>query len=274
MVPQHPSKQSRPLTIRTAISLFAAFVWKEAVSCLFAVVIFISLAVTKYFAIPGLPRYDALLAITILTQVALYATKFETRDEVKVIFLFHFIGLSMELFKVHFGSWRYPAPGYTKVWGVPLYSGFMYSSIGSYIVQVWRRLELRLVRWPGPFLTIPLGILIYLNFFTDQFGIDLRWWLMLALLAVLFRTQVQFRLRDTDLRMPLLLSFLSVGFCIWLGENIATYLGAWQYPYQAAGWQMVTLNKIGSWSLLVIISFLIVAELKRVKEGDGVLLKR
>ena len=62
-----------------------------------------------------------------------------------------------------------------------------------------------------------------------------------------------------------LLAFVLVGFFIWIAENIATFLGAWQYPHQAAAWAPVHLQKVGSWSLLVILSFIIVAQLKHVK---------
>lgn len=64
--------------------------------------------------------------------------------------------------------------------------------------------------------------------------------------------------------MPLTLAFFLVGFFIWIAENIATFFGAWVYPYQAGQWAIVGPNKISSWMLLVIISFIIVAALKQV----------
>jgi uncharacterized membrane protein YoaT (DUF817 family) len=57
--------------------------------------------------------------------------KLETIDELKVICLFHIIGLILELYKVHMGSWSYPEEGWSKIQGVPLYSGFMYASVAS-----------------------------------------------------------------------------------------------------------------------------------------------
>lgn len=68
-------------------------------------------------------------------------------------------------------------------------------------------------------------------------------------------------------RMPLVLAFAIVGFFIWLAENIATFLGAWQYPDQHGRWELVGSGKISSWFLLVIISVIIVAQLKHVKAG-------
>jgi len=61
------------------------------------------------------------------------------------------------------------------------------------------------------------------------------------------------------------LSFALVGFFICIAENIATFFGAWKYACQHTGWQMVAWHKITSWGLLVIVSFIIVAQLKRVK---------
>jgi uncharacterized membrane protein YoaT (DUF817 family) len=69
-------------------------------------------------------------------------------------------------------------------------------------------------------------------------------------------------------RMPILLSFALIGFFIWIAENISTFFGAWQYPNQKHGWQMVHLSKISSWFLLVIISIVIVANLKKTKYPD------
>jgi uncharacterized membrane protein YoaT (DUF817 family) len=64
-----------------------------------------------------------------------------------------------------------------------------------------------------------------------------------------------------------LIIFICMGFLIWIAENIATYFGAWKYPGQLEQWTIVGFGKIGSWFLLVIISIVIVANLKL---GDGI----
>lgn len=70
--------------------------------------------------------------------------------------------------------------------------------------------------------------------------------------------------------MHVVLSFLLIGFFIWLAENISTFMGAWAYPNQEHTWHIVHLGKISSWFLLVVISVIIVAQLKRVKGArDG-----
>jgi len=242
---------------------------QQALSCVFPVVIFASLAITRYVPLPFLPRYDWLLAICLLMQWWMIRAGLETKDELKVVCLFHLIGLALEIFKVHMGSWSYPEPGYLKAFGVPLYSGFMYASVASYMCQAWRRLRLELVRWPSHALVVPLAAAIYLNFFTHHYWVDIRWWLTGLVFIVFLPTWVRFEVNGARYRMPLALSFVLIGFFIWIAENIATFFGAWQYPDQAAAWRLVHPGKFSSWFLLVIVSFLIVAALKRVKEGRG-----
>lgn len=84
-----------------------------------------------------------------------------------------------------------------------------------------------------------------------------------------WRTWIIYRVRNVTYRMPLTLAFVIVGFFIWLAENIATFFNAWKYPDQHQAWQMVGFGKISSWFLLVIISVIIVAQLKHVKAGRG-----
>lgn len=160
-----------------AIKQIVHFGWEQALSCLFPAVIFASLAITQIIPLPFLPRYDWLLIICVLMQLWMVRSGLETRDELKVITLFHLIGLALELFKVHMGSWSYPEEGYSKIFGVPLYSGFMYASVASYLCQAWRRLNVELIKWPPFFAVVPLAAAIYLNFFTHHFSIDFRWWL-------------------------------------------------------------------------------------------------
>lgn len=248
---------------------FIRFGWVQAWSCLFPVVIFASLAITQLIQIPWLPRYDLLLLICLAMQVWMVRSGLETRDELKVITLFHLIGLALEIFKVHMGSWSYPGEGYSKVFGVPLYSGFMYASVASYLCQAWRRLKVELVRWPPFPVVVPLAGMIYLNFFTHHYWIDVRWWLSALVLLVFWRTWVTYEVGGTRYRMPLALSFVLIGFFIWIAENVATFFGAWEYPDQSVSWRIVHFGKVSSWLLLVIVSFLIVATLKLVKDRQA-----
>lgn len=243
------------------------FGYEQAMSCLFPVAIFGTLALSSIVPIPYVHRYDAILLVLLGVQYLMYRSGLETRDEIKVICVFHLIGLALELYKVRMGSWSYPEPGLTKWFGVPLYSGFMYASVASYMCQVWRRLRMDMTGWPGMAASMLLGGAIYFNFFTHHFLPDVRWWLTALVFIVFWKTWIIYRVRATTYRMPLSLAFIIVGFFIWLAENIATFLGAWTYPDQHQTWHMVGFGKISSWFLLVIISVIIVAQLKHVKAG-------
>jgi uncharacterized membrane protein YoaT (DUF817 family) len=138
----------------------------------------------------------------------------------------------------------------------------MHASVASFLIQVWHRLDLRMERWPHRLLVVPLGVAIYLNFFTHHFVTDLRWFLMLAVAVLFFRTRMVATNTDKPRTIPLVGTFAGLGFFIWIAENLGTFLGAWAYPNQREHWQLVHIGKINAWFLLSIISFLLVAQLK------------
>jgi uncharacterized membrane protein YoaT (DUF817 family) len=253
--------------VRAAAVEFLVFGLKQARACVFAGSFFALLAVSKAVDVPGLARYDLLFLGAIALQALLVVARIETLDEIKVIALFHVLGLALEIFKTSpsIRSWSYPEPGIFKIAGVPLYSGFMYAAVGSYMCQAWRLLDLDLERYPSHAISVPLAAGIYLNFFTHHALPDVRWILAGLVFAAFFRTRVLFTATTPRRRMPLALSFLLIGFFVWVAENIATYFGAWTYPNQRDGWRPVGLGKIGSWGLLVILSFILIADLKHLK---------
>jgi uncharacterized membrane protein YoaT (DUF817 family) len=192
----------------------------------------------------------------------------ETKDEVKVIFLFHIIGLILELYKTSpgIGSWSYPEGGILKIATVPLYSGFMYAAIGSYISQAWKIFKLELTNYKHYLISVFLCLLIYINFFTNHFFYDFRLFLIAAIFILFWKTKVYFTVIIKKREMPLNLAFLLIAFFVWVAENISTYLGAWKYPNQIHIWTAVSTQKITSWFLMVIISFILVAYLKHFKK--------
>jgi uncharacterized membrane protein YoaT (DUF817 family) len=246
---------------------FLIFGLKQARACIFAGSFLALLMVAGYVHIPGLVRADILFVGAILIQVVIIATKLETVDEAKVILLFHLIGLALELYKTSpaVGSWSYPEPGFFRIATVPLYSGFMYASVGSYIAQAWKIFKLELVNPPSYPLSGALSVAIYLNFFTNHFFYDFRWLLSVAVVLVYRRTWVTYLVTTKHRRMPLAVSFILIAAFIWIAENIGTFYGAWLYPHQVHAWSVVSLQKVSSWSLLVIISFVLIAYLKHVK---------
>ena len=241
------------------------FAWLEAQCCLFAVLFFLGLALVRVLPLPVDPA-DALLVWCLAVTLVLWLVGWETGREVAVIFGFHLVGLALELFKVRQGSWSYPDTGHASIGGVPLYSGFMYAAVGSYVCQAWRRFHLRITGYrPGA--TAVVAGLVYLNFFTSSVTRDVRLPLAVALLVVTRRTWVHFTVGRRRYAMPLALSFGLIGFFLWVAENAATWLRAWQYPSQESVWTLVHAAKLGSWSLLVVVSIVLVAAVKS-REGQ------
>jgi uncharacterized membrane protein YoaT (DUF817 family) len=244
------------------------FARKQARACVFAGSFFILLFLSHHLPLGPLPRYDFLFLAALVIQGILYFTKIETKDEIKTIALFHLLGLALELYKTHpsIGSWTYPEFGYLKISTVPLYSGFMYAAVGSYLSQAWRIMKLKLtgpVRYRAAAI---LGVVIYINFFTNHYLSDIRWFLIPLVFIVFWGVSAEFTVTDKTRRMPIAISFLLIAFFIWIAENISTYYGAWKYPNQLTTWQMVSFGKITSWYLLVIISFILIANLKHMKK--------
>lgn len=246
---------------------FLHFGIKEARACIFAGSFFFLLFLSHRIYLFGMYRYDFLFVAAVLLQIILLLTKIESLDELKAIAAFHLIGFCLEVFKTHpsVGSWSYPEPGYLKIMNVPLYSGFMYSAVASYVIQAWRLFDLRVKDHPSLPVAWALAISIYLNFFTHHFIYDLRWVFVFLTCMAFRKADVYFTPRTEEYRMSLLLSFILIGFFIWFAENIATFLGAWKYPNQMKTWSQVHIGKWNSWSLLVIMTFIIVTNLKSIK---------
>lgn len=246
---------------------FLYFGIKEARACLFVGLFFAAVFSVPREGLLGLPRYDVLLLVALAIQAWMVWAKLETMDEFKAVMIFHIVGFALEVFKTSSGikSWAYPDFAYTKLFGVPLFSGFMYAAVGSYIIQAWRLLELRVVHHPPYWMAGTVAILIYANFFTHHYIGDYRWYIAACALGLYARSAVVFRPLDRERKMPLLLSFVLIGFFIWLAENISTFFGIWKYPNQLGAWSAVHIGKWSSWSLLVIMTFTIVSNLKHIK---------
>src|SRR3989344_5027954 len=142
----------------------------------------------------------------------------------------------------------------------------MYAAIGSYISQAWKIFKLELVNYKHYLISVFLCLLIYINFFTNHYMYDFRLFLIMGVFIFFWKTRVYFTVTDIPGWMPMNLAFLLIAFFIWVAENISTYLGAWQYPNQIHAWKVVSTQKITSWFLMVIISFILVAYLKHFKK--------
>lgn len=247
-----------------ALAEFVMFVLKQGWACLFGGLLLIAIISTKMVWQDDWPlhRYDALFLFAIGTQALFLALRLETWEEARVILLFHLTGTAMEWFKVHAGSWAYPEPGVFKLMGVPLFSGFMYASVGSYMARVIRIFDMRFAPYPPFWMTLALAVAIYVNFFAHHFLPDIRLVLFAATVILFARTRIWFRISDRDWWMPLPVAALLSSFALWVAENVGTATGTWLYSGQMPG-EWVSFAKLGSWYLLLYVAFVTVTVVVR-----------
>ncbi len=206
-------------------------------------------------------RSDFIFVMVVAAQVWLLATGRETPREAAVIAVFHVVGVAMEVFKTAVGSWHYPEPALFAIGGVPLFTGFMYSAVGSYIARFWRLSDMRLERAPPFWAAALLGAAIYANFYTHHYVMDIRLALFAVIVLLYGRTMARFGADGP--RVPLLAFFALAAVLIYVAENIGSVTGTWLYPNQEAGWRPVPPGKLGSWFLLMTISFVLVWSIRR-----------
>lgn len=239
---------------------FLLFGLKQAWACLFGGLMLALLLGTHLFWPDDSPiaRYDFLVLASLAVQVLLLATKLERWDEAVVIFIFHVVGTIMEIFKTAQGSWIYPEESVLRIAGVPLFSGFMYACVGSYVARAMRLFEIRFVRYPPLWTTWALALLAYVNFFTHHYTIDIRLGLFAFSALIFWRTLFEFTPDQKPRHMPMLVGLLLVSLFIWFAENLGTFAAAWVYPSQQDGWHLVPIDKMGAWYLLMLLSFVLV----------------
>ena len=248
-----------------AIFEFISFGIKQAWACLFGGLMLAMLIGTYLFypAEASLARYDFITLMAVLIQGLMLLFKLETWEEARIILIFHIVGTVMEIFKTHMGSWVYPEPAILHIMGVPLFSGFMYACVGSYIARVWRIFDFRFDRFPPLKWQALLAVLVYINFFAHHYLPDIRWALFLGSALLYGPAVIWFKADEEHRPIPLILGLVLVALFIWFAENIGTFARAWSYPGQESGWHMVSLAKLGSWYLLMLISFVLVAWVHR-----------
>lgn len=240
---------------------FLLFGLKQAWACLFGGLMLALILGTRFFWPDEAPlaRYDFLVLASVAVQAMLLATKLERWDEALVILVFHVVGTVMEIFKTAHGSWIYPEESLLRIGGVPLFSGFMYACIGSYIARIWRLFDVKFIRYPPLWTTWTLALLAYVNFFTHHYVLDIRGGLFAFSMLIFWRTWFVFTPDLKPRRMPMLVGLLLVSLFIWFAENLGTFAAAWVYPSQADGWRLVPIDKMGAWYLLLLLSFVLVS---------------
>lgn len=244
---------------------FLRFGMKQAWACLFGGAM-VALMIGTYLWYPAsafLPRYDFLFLAALAIQAGLLIFRLETLEEAKIIFIYHVVGTAMEIFKTSVGSWIYPEEAFFRIGGVPLFTGFMYACIGSYTCRAWRLFHFRFESHPPLWTLAVLSAAVYVNFFSHHYLPDIRILLFGCAAVLLFRTKIYFTNWRTPRWMPLLLGLFLVALFIWIAENVGTATRTWIYPNQTQGWSMVSLGKLGSWFLLLLLSWTLVVTVKR-----------
>ena len=250
----------------TTLVIIGKLLWAS----LFAGLILAGIVATKAFWPADAPiyRYDALVIYAVGLQVLFLWLRLETFEEARVIILFNLAGTAMELFKVNAGSWDYPEPGILQLSGVPLFAGFMYASVGSFIARAVRLFDMQFAPYPPFWTTVVLAVVIYINFFARHALPDIRLVLFAATVVLFFRTRVGFTMSNRRVSVPMLLAAFITSFALWVAENIGTYTGTWTYPGQGMS-DLVSFQTMGSWYLLSWVCFVTVTLVSRDALGPA-----
>lgn len=242
------------------------FFKRQISASIFGLFLLTVIVLTKYYYpfSPYLHRYDFIFIMAVIFQCLLVILKYETKDETVVIIVFHILAVIMELFKTsdNIAAWHYPEEYLLGINNVPLFTGFMYSAVGSYLARSWKIFDIKFSNYPKLEFTIVLVTLIYINFFTQHYLYDIRLFLLLASFGLFYYTRVHIKMAIKQIEVPLLAIWIFIAMLIWLAENIATFAGIWLYPNQMKGWEMVGLSKLSSWYLLMILSFVLISLIK------------
>ena len=246
--------------LRAPVLLVAKLLWCG----LFAVLLLLAIAGTGLWwpETATVARYDALVVFAVAVQAVFLVTRLETPREGAVILAFHMLGTGLELYKTGLGAWVYPEPGVLKLATVPLFSGFMYAAVGSFLARAIRVFDLRFTRFPPLWAVVPLVALIYANFFTLHVMPDLRWGLVALTLLLFWNSHMVFRVDRRDRRMPLVVAALCMAVPLWVAETIGTLTGTWTYADHAPG-AVAPPATLGSWYLLLYVSIMLVLAVNR-----------
>lgn len=249
------------------------FGFKQAWACIFGALLLFGILGT-WLWYPEIPfaRYDFLVIYALSIQAAMIFFKLESWREIGVILLFHAMATAMEIFKTSeaIGSWSYPEDSFLRIANVPLFTGFMYSAVGSFMARSWRGLHFEFSHFPLLWMAISIALLAYGNFFTHHYLLDIRWLLILLGLWIFRKTQISYQPKYRIYRMPLLLGFCLVAIFIYAAENLGTFARAWQYPGQEETWEPVHFSKFTAWYLLMQLSFILIYSLRKLEKKLGV----
>lgn len=255
--------------MRYFVSEFLIFLKKQARSALFGALVLFALLASKYINFHGVYRYDVLFVFAVVVQLILIVTKSEKPKEILAILIFHVCAMAMEIFKTSpmVGSWTYPEKAFFAIYSVPLFTGFMYSSVGSYIARAWRINNFVFINLPKKIILFLIALAIYVNFFTNYFTYDLRYIIFMVCVVAFWCTKFYVTLTSKTFQIHPLISNAFLASFIFLAEQIGTFARAWVYPNQVDTWKPVSFHMYTSWYMLLIFSFIIIALIFNKKDN-------
>lgn len=238
---------------------------------MFGGIILAALIISRYVDFGTIYRYDVLFLFAIIIQIVLIVTKAEKPKEVLAIIIFHICAMGMEIFKTSpmVGSWTYPEPAIFAIGTVPLFTGFMYSSVGSYIARSWRINNFVFIDLPNKFILFLIGLVIYVNFFTNFFTYDFRYIIFIIAIIAFWKTKFYVTLTSKTFQIHPLLANALLALFVFLAEQIGTFARAWVYPNQTETWHPVSFHMYTSWYMLLIFSFVIIALIFRFNKRSN-----
>lgn len=245
------------------------FLLKNFLSAIYGILFVVIIFIWKKIQIGSLSQLDTIFITIVVLQVCLLLFKVESKRDFFTIMIFHLLATFMELFKTSpwISSWQYP--GVTQsifhIYNVPLFTGFMYSAVGSYISRAQEFLNLIYTGYPKQKYVWILCALIYINFFMHHFIFDFRIFLIVWSIILYWKTKVKYQVYKKVRHMHFLLTAFLTAIVIWLVENISTFQQVWLYPDQVESWHLVSFSKVTAWYLLLIVSFGVISSLKKFK---------
>ncbi len=276
--PEHSSPQSAGFDSKAGFAMgslqrlgrlpggnFWVFAVTQAWAGLFGLLLLGAVWVTQSVTLPWFGRYDWLLIFAVMIQAIMLLARLQKPTELLIVAVFYLLGLGIEVFQTSSAvqAWAYPDSGSLVLGNAPLFAGFLYAAIGSYIFRLWRITRMEFTNYPRQRYAALLALAIYINFFTAHVLYDVSYLLLLAALILFWRTRASYVNNGKKRHMPFLLPVLIAPLLILLAEKFAAFAQLWVYTEEPN-----SLSKILTWLLLLLFSCIIV-DLLRSHSGPS-----
>ena len=198
-------------------------------------------------------RTDALFVVGVALAGLVFALGVNRLQDALPMGIVFLLGIGLELQKTGIGAWAYADGGVLMLGEKPLFVGFMYAAVASYVIRSLRLKGLRVVRLPHWAVALGFSAVIYGAFF-----VPVPVWVrpMLLLLAVLAFNRARV-VAPSGSWLPVPMALAMAALLLWVAENVGTFTGTWTYRGQGPG-ELVTYSKIGAWFLLLNVVFWVV----------------